>query len=119
MLDSALSTRGWEFQDHQLSTRIVHFTKIHILWGRRAYVAYEEPSLSDRLRTGLTSGKLKVTSDVFGTWRLLIENRRDIEEFHGVYYQEPKLKCSKMFPSTVNVREPGLHITSNLPVPTT
>ena len=33
LLKGPLSTRGWAFQEHQLSPRIVHFTKPRILWS--------------------------------------------------------------------------------------
>jgi hypothetical protein len=42
LLKGPLSTRGWAFQEHQLSPRIVHFTKTRILWECRTCVAFED-----------------------------------------------------------------------------
>ena len=42
LLKGPLSTRGWAFQEHQLSPRIVHFTNTRILWECRTCVAFED-----------------------------------------------------------------------------
>jgi hypothetical protein len=41
-LHGRLSTRGWAFQEHQLSRRIVHFTTLRVLWECGVCVSYED-----------------------------------------------------------------------------
>ncbi|KAE9369225.1 HET-domain-containing protein [Stipitochalara longipes BDJ] len=72
LLKGPLGTRGWAFQEYQLSPRIVHFTKTRIFWECRACVAFEDfPSLVYRglvgggdLDNSWSSGKQRAT------WRL-------------------------------------------------
>ena len=37
-----LRSRGWVFQEHQLSARLVHFGKKRLLWECRSTIAYED-----------------------------------------------------------------------------
>ncbi|KAE9366635.1 HET-domain-containing protein, partial [Stipitochalara longipes BDJ] len=66
-----LSTRGWAFQEHQLSTRIIHFTKSRILWECRACVAYEESSVP--VPRVLLGKALQVQHDIQTRWLRAVE----------------------------------------------
>ena len=71
-LTGRLSTRGWAFQEHQLSTRIVHFTKSRLLWECRKCIAYEDsPTLVPRFLCG--------GGDTFAVWRLFDIDREKHE----------------------------------------
>ena len=76
MLEGPLSTRGWAFQEHQLSTRIIHFSKSRLIWECRGCVALEEfPIQTYRrlLRTGTGRNRIE---DWVDTCRLF-DNRID------------------------------------------
>ena len=76
MLEGPLSTRGWAFQEHQLSTRIIHFSKSRLIWECRGCMASEEfPIQTYRrlLRTGTGRNRIE---DWVDTCRLF-DNRID------------------------------------------
>jgi hypothetical protein len=76
MLEGPLSTRGWAFQEHQLSTRIIHFSKSRLIWECRGCIASEEfPIQTYRrlLRTGIRRNRIE---DWVDTCRLF-DNRID------------------------------------------
>jgi hypothetical protein len=70
MLRGPLSTRGWAFQEHQLSPRIIHFTKARILWECRVCIACEDsPSQCYRALVGSVN-LWKDPQSQYATWRL-------------------------------------------------
>jgi len=83
-----LSTRGWAFQEHQLSTKIVHFTKSRLLWECRTCVAYEDfQAPISRIILGTGTRNFSVPS---GKWRLLDGRPGKNEKYNRINFSPSK-----------------------------
>jgi hypothetical protein len=79
MLNGPLSTRGWAFQEQQLSPRIIHFSRSRILWECRGCIAYEDSPTQMYRRLLSIGGEASRIEDWVRACRLF-DNRIDERE---------------------------------------
>ncbi|KAH8770363.1 heterokaryon incompatibility protein-domain-containing protein [Hyaloscypha finlandica] len=82
MLNGPLSTRGWAFQEQQLSPRIVHFSRSRILWECRGCIAYEDSPTQVYRRLLNIGGYRNRIENWVGSCRLF-DNRIDERQQHS------------------------------------
>ena len=68
-----LSDRGWTFQEHALSQRIVHFTESELIWECRTEMVSEDGHpIRDNCHSMIQEFQEKVHEDPVSSWRFLI-----------------------------------------------
>lgn len=78
-LNGPLSSRGWTLQERQLSLRILHYTKLRVLWEcRECTPSEDQPEIKQKSETN------QFIHDDFNSWRFL-DNVQDTHIYEKWY----------------------------------